>query len=130
MATWSPTVQRVAPANHQTTDMIKTLAITLGILAMAIPANANPKGKGAGKRGEPTPEQKAARAELVAKYDKNGDGKLDKPERAAVSDEDRARFGGHHGKRHGKGKGEGPGKGRGKGKGEGPGKGRGKGRGM
>jgi hypothetical protein len=109
--------------------MIKTLAITLGILAMAIPANANPNGKGTGKRGEPTAEQKAARAELVAKYDKNGDGKLDKPERAAVSDEDRVKFGGHHGKRHGKGKGEGPAKGRGKGKGEGPGKGKGKGKG-
>jgi hypothetical protein len=109
--------------------MIKTMAITLGILAMANLAIANPKGKGAGKRGA-TPEQKAARAELVAKYDKNGDGKLDKAERAAVSDEDRARFGGHHGKKHGKGKGEGPGKGRGKGKGEGPGKGRGKVQGM
>jgi hypothetical protein len=90
--------------------MIKTLAITLGILAMAIPANAHPKGKGGGRRGEPTAEQKAARAELVAKYDKNGDGTLDEAERAAVSDEDRAKLGGGH---HGKGKGKGRGKGKG-----------------
>lgn len=94
---------------HKATAMIKTLTITLGILAMAIPANANPKGKGGGKRGEPTAEQKAARAALVAKYDKNGDGTLDEAERAAVSEEDRAKLGGHHGK--GKGKGRGKGKG-------------------
>jgi hypothetical protein len=114
VATWLPTVQCVAPANDKSTDMIKTLAITLGILALAIPASAHPKGKGGGKRGEPTAEQKATRAELVAKYDKNGDGQLDEAERAAVSDEDRAKLGGHHGK----GKGKGGGKGRGNGKGE------------
>lgn len=84
--------------------MIKTLAITLGILAMAIPASAHPKGKGGGRRGGQPP------AELVAKYDKNGDGTLDEAERAAVSDEDRAKLGGHHGKGKGKGRGKGKGK--------------------
>jgi hypothetical protein len=90
---------------HKATDMIKTLAITLGILAMAIPANAHGKGrgKGGGRRGGQPP------AELVAKYDKNGDGKLDEAERAAVPEEDRAKLGG----RHGKGKGKGGGKGKG-----------------
>lgn len=82
--------------------MIKTLAITLGILAMASPADAHGKGKGKGKRGGQPP------AELIAKYDKNADGKLDEAERAAVSDEDRAKLGGHRGK--GKGKGHGKGK--------------------
>lgn len=88
--------------------MIKTLTVVLGILAMAIPANADEKGKGKGKgdgkRGEPTAEQKAARDEIIKKYDKNGDGKLDEQERAAVSEEDRAKMG------HGGGKGKGKGK--------------------
>jgi hypothetical protein len=99
--------------------MIRILAITLGTLALAIPADARGKGKGkgGGKRGVQVP------AELVAKYDTNGDGKLDKQERAAISDEDRANFG----KGHGKGKGNGKGKGKGNGKGNGKGKGQGRG---
>ena len=36
-----------------------------------------------------TEEQKAQRAALVAKYDVNKDGKLDKEERLKVSDDDR-----------------------------------------
>ncbi len=35
-----------------------------------------------------TAEQKALQKEMVAKYDTNKDGKLDKPERAAMSKED------------------------------------------
>ena len=93
--------------------MIKTLTIILGILALAIPASAHPKGKGGGKRGEPTAEQKAAHAALVAKYDKNADGTLDEAERAAVPEEDRAKLGGHHGKGKGKGGGKGGAKGKG-----------------
>ena len=41
------------------------------------------------ERPKLTEEQKKQRAELVAKYDANKDGKLDKEERIKVSDEDR-----------------------------------------
>ena len=41
------------------------------------------------ERPKLTEEQKKQRAELVAKYDANKDGKLDKEERTKVSDEDR-----------------------------------------
>jgi Ca2+-binding EF-hand superfamily protein len=82
--------------------MLKTLIPILAISALALTANAEdaPKGKGEGKgkgkRGE-------VPAELLKKYDKNGDGKLDDQERAAISAEDRAKMGG-------KGKGKGRGK--------------------
>jgi hypothetical protein len=39
-----------------------------------------------------TEEQKTARKELLAKYDANKDGKLDKEERKKVSDEDKAKL--------------------------------------
>jgi len=39
-----------------------------------------------------TPEQKALRKELLARYDSNKDGKLDKQERAKVSKEDQERL--------------------------------------
>jgi hypothetical protein len=41
------------------------------------------------ERPKLTEEQKKQRAELIAKYDANKDGKLDKEERTKVSDEDR-----------------------------------------
>lgn len=40
-----------------------------------------------------TEEQKKARAEIIAKYDTNKDGKLNKEERKAVSKEDRKKLG-------------------------------------
>ena len=41
------------------------------------------------ERPKLTEEQKKQRNELIAKYDANKDGKMDKEERAKVSDEDR-----------------------------------------
>lgn len=46
-----------------------------------------------GKKRELTEEQKKARKELIEKYDTNKDGKLDKEERAKISDEDKAKAG-------------------------------------
>jgi hypothetical protein len=92
---------RPCEAGNQTDNrMLKTLIPILAISALALTANAEdaPKGKGEGKgkgkRGE-------VPAELLKKYDKNGDGKLDDQERAAISAEDRAKMGGK-----GKGKGK------------------------
>lgn len=45
-----------------------------------------------GPKRELTAEQKKLRQEIVAKYDANKDGKLDKDERAAISDEDKKRM--------------------------------------
>jgi len=39
-----------------------------------------------------TDEQKATKAELITKYDTNKDGKLDKTEIAAMTDEDKAKW--------------------------------------
>ena len=66
----------------------------LVVLAAALTLNAQegPKGPPPGSRPprpKLTEEQKKQRAELVAKYDANKDGKLDKEERTKVSDEDR-----------------------------------------
>ncbi len=81
--------------------MIKTLTVLVLASALTITANAAPGGKGKGKRGQ----RGQVPAELLQKYDKNNDGKLDEQERAAVSEEDKAKLG-HHGKRGGKGKGK------------------------
>ena len=93
--------------------MIKTLAVLILVSTLTITANAHPGGKG--KRGQGGQRGRIP-AELLQKHDKNNDGKLDEQERAAVSEEDRARLGVHHGKGRGKG-----GKGHGKG---GPGRGK------
>ena len=66
----------------------------LVVLAAALTINAQEGPKGPPPGGRPprpqlTEEQKKQRAELVAKYDANKDGKLDKEERAKVSDDDR-----------------------------------------
>ena len=49
------------------------------------------------RKGPPHPklteEQKKARAEIIAKYDTNKDGKLDREERKAVCKEDRKKLG-------------------------------------
>lgn len=68
------------------------------VLATALTLNAQdgPKGppKKEGREGRPprphlTEEQKKQRDAIITKYDTNKDGKLDKEERAKVSDEDR-----------------------------------------
>ena len=55
-----------------------------------------PAGNADGSRPAPTPEQIAKRKELIAKFDKNGDGKLDETERAAAREARKA----NHGKPH------------------------------
>jgi hypothetical protein len=65
------------------------------VLAAAFTLNAQegpkgpPPGEGRPLRPKLTEEQKKQRTELIAKYDANKDGKLDKEERAKVSDDDR-----------------------------------------
>ena len=44
------------------------------------------------KKHEPTAEQKALKKDMLAKYDTNKDGKLDKGERAKISTEDKAKM--------------------------------------
>jgi len=63
------------------------------LTALSVSAQEGPKGPppGEGRPHRPklTEEQKKQRAELVAKYDANKDGKLDKEERVKVSEDDR-----------------------------------------
>ena len=67
--------------------MKKLLVAALGILcATAIVVQAQ-DGKPAKK--ELTPEQQTVMKEMIAKYDTNKDGKLDKNERAAMSQADK-----------------------------------------
>lgn len=72
--------------NNIRKNMKKILVIALGLLcasAIVVQAqDAKPKHK-------MTDEQKALLKELTAKYDTNKDGKLDKTERAAMSQEDK-----------------------------------------
>lgn len=93
--------------------MNPTLTLILGCLALT--ANAHAHGGASGKDGR----QPATPADLLAKFDKNGDGMLDATELAALTSEERASLG-QHGQHHGH-----PGRGKG---GPGPG-GRGVGRG-
>jgi hypothetical protein len=69
--------------------MKKFLAITLTLLcatAILVQAqDAAPKKKGP----KLTPEQKQVMDDMLAKYDTNKDGKLDKTERAAMTQEDK-----------------------------------------
>lgn len=70
--------------------MLKYLLVLL--TAASVYAQEGPKGPPPGNR-PPRPalteEQKKQRAEIVAKYDANKDGKLDRDEREKVSEEDR-----------------------------------------
>ena len=52
-----------------------------------------PPGEGRPFRPKLTEEQKKARVEIIAKYDTNKDGNLNKEERKAVSKEDRKKLG-------------------------------------
>ncbi len=70
--------------------MLKYLLVLTA--AFALNAQEGPKGPSPGNRPprpKLTEEQKAQRTALIAKYDANKDGKLDKEERAKVSDADR-----------------------------------------
>jgi hypothetical protein len=76
--------------------MKKLFPIVMGLVcAAAITATASAQDK---KRPELTEEQKKIQKEMLDKYDTNKDGKLDKEERAKMSQEDkdksRAIFGG------------------------------------
>ena len=66
--------------------LVLTAAFTLN--AQEGPKGPHP-GEGRPPRPKMTEEQKKQRSELIAKYDANKDGKLDKEERTKVSDNDR-----------------------------------------
>ncbi|MCU0786988.1 MAG: hypothetical protein MUC91_02180 [Verrucomicrobia bacterium] len=63
------------------------MTIVAAACFMALAANGAEEAK-----KEATPEQKQFRKEMVAKYDTNKDGKLDKEERAKMSDEDKQKM--------------------------------------
>ena len=92
--------------------MLKYLLVLTAVLTLN--AQEGPKGPPSGNRPprpQLTEEQKKQRAELVAKYDTNKDGKLDKEERTKVSDDDRKllrSFGPPPGGKPGKPPGDGP----------------------
>jgi hypothetical protein len=70
--------------------MLKYLLVLTA--ALTLNAQEGPKDPPPGNRPprpQLTEEQKAKRDALIAKYDANKDGKLDREERAKVSDEDR-----------------------------------------
>jgi hypothetical protein len=68
--------------------MKKILVVVMGILcATALVVNAQDASKP--KKAKLTAEQQALEKEMLAKYDTNKDGKLDKTERAAISKEDK-----------------------------------------
>ena len=62
----------------------------MGILcATALVVNAQDASASKPKKPKLTAEQQALEKEMLAKYDTNKDGKLDKTERAAISQEDK-----------------------------------------
>ena len=70
--------------------MLKYLLVLTA--SFALNAQEGPKGPPPGNRPprpKLTEEQKAQRTALIAKYDVNKDGKLDKEERTKISDDDR-----------------------------------------
>jgi len=68
--------------------MLKVFAVTLGLCCAALFSARAADGDTPEKKA-PTEEQIALRKEMLAKYDKNKDGKIDKEERKAVSAEDK-----------------------------------------
>ena len=71
---------------------MKTIIALLALATTVVAEDPKPERKGP-PRPKLTEEQKKARAEVIAKYDTNKDGKLDKEERKAVSKEDRKKLG-------------------------------------
>lgn len=71
--------------------MKKILVAVMGMLcatALVVSAQDAPKPK----KTKLTPEQQELQKEMLAKYDTNKDGKLDKTERAAISKEDKEKM--------------------------------------
>ena len=69
------------------------LVVTLGALTVGYAAEQPAADKGEKKpKAELTDAQKKLRADLLAKYDTNKDGKLDREEFAKVSEEDKAKL--------------------------------------
>jgi hypothetical protein len=70
---------------------MKKLLVALCLIGtLALTASAAEKGKRQHK--QLTDEQKTVQKDMVAKYDANKDGKLDKEERAKMSAEDKAKW--------------------------------------
>lgn len=79
--------------NTESDTMKKLLMVLCFTCALALVAQAEPEKKEGKKREAPTAEQKAARKALLEKYDANKDGKLDKEERAKITEEERKKAG-------------------------------------
>ena len=68
--------------------MKKIAAITLGLCLLGtVAVKADDK-----EKSKPTAEQKALRKEMTEKYDANKDGKIDKEERAKISEDDKKKM--------------------------------------
>ncbi len=67
-------------------------AVALSTSVLAEDAKPAPKDGAKPVKRELTPEQAKLRKEITAKYDTNKDGKLDKEERAAISEDDKAKM--------------------------------------
>jgi hypothetical protein len=80
--------------------MKKIAAIALGLCVLGtVAVKADDK-----EKAKPTAEQKALRKEMTEKYDTNKDGKLDKEERAKISEDDKKKMkdaGMAHGRKEG-----------------------------
>lgn len=87
----------------QIINMKKLVLILTGVALLGIASSQAEEKKEGKKRGPaPTAEQKAARKELLEKYDANKDGKLDKEEKSKISAEDKEKMekaGGEHHKK-------------------------------
>jgi hypothetical protein len=69
---------------------MKKVLLTIAVLALALPLMAqDAPAKKAAKQPALTAEQKETKKKLVEKYDINKDGKLDKEEKAKMSQEDK-----------------------------------------
>ena len=76
--------------------MLRALILAVGLVScLTLTATADDDDKkpaDKGKRGQLTEEQLKVRKEIIAKYDKNKDGKLDAEERKAISAEDKEKL--------------------------------------
>src|SRR5262249_46366520 len=74
-------------------NMKKILVAVMGLLcASALVMNAQDAAATTKPAKKLTPEQEALNKEMLAKYDENKDGKLDKTERAKISKEDKEKM--------------------------------------
>jgi hypothetical protein len=74
--------------------MLRALILAVGLVScLALTATADDEKKPeTPKRGQLTEEQRTVRKEMIAKYDKNKDGKLDAEERKSISAEDKEKL--------------------------------------